>query len=278
MRLGGPIFTDGGDPERWAAAVRESGYSAAYCPDVTEDSGAGAEDYAAAARRHGIVIAEVGAWSNPIDRDEDKRKEAISWCQRRLELAERIGARCCVNIAGSRGPKWDGPHEDNVSEDTFALIVDTVRDIIDSVKPKRTFYTLETMPWVFPDSADSYLRLIEAIDRKAFAAHLDPVNLINSPPRYFANGELIRDCFAKLGPYIKSCHAKDIVLSDRLTVHLDETRPGLGRLDYAVYLRELSKLDPDTPLMLEHLSEREEYEQAARHIRGVADRTGVSLC
>ena len=26
------------------------------------------------------------------------------------------------------------------------------------------------------------------------------------------SGDVIRDCFAKLGPYIKSCHAKDILL------------------------------------------------------------------
>ena len=51
---------------------------------------------------------------------------------------------------------------------------------------------------------------------------------------------------------IKSCHAKDIALSEKLTTHLDEVRPGLGGLDYATFLRELDKLDPDTLLMIEH--------------------------
>jgi hypothetical protein len=63
------------------------------------------------------------------------------------------------------------------------------------------------MPWAYPDSPDSYLRLLKAIDRKHFAAHLDPVNLVCSPQRYFASGQLIRECFEKLGPYIRSCHA-----------------------------------------------------------------------
>ena len=133
------------------------------------------------------------------------------------------------------------------------MIVQTVREIIDAVKPIRTFYTLETMPWMYPDSADSYLELIRAIDRERFAVHLDVVNLICSPQRYFANAALIRECVAKLGPQIKSCHAKDIALADRLTVHLDEVRPGLGGLDYRALLRELNGLDPDLPLMLEHL-------------------------
>ena len=63
------------------------------------------------------------------------------------------------------------------------MIVQTVREIIDAVKPVRTFYTLETMPWMYPDSAHSYLELIRAIDRERFAVHLDVVNLVCSPQR-----------------------------------------------------------------------------------------------
>ena len=126
------------------------------------------------------------------------------------------------------------------------------------------------MPWAYPDSPASYLKLIGAIDRKQFAVHLDPVNLVCSPQRFYGNGSLIVECFEKLGPYIRSCHAKDIALSDKLTVHLDETRPGLGGLDYRIYLQELSKVDPDTPLMLEHLKTEEEYTLAASHIRSIA--------
>jgi sugar phosphate isomerase/epimerase len=59
-------------------------------------------------------------------------------------------------------------------------------------------------------------------------------------------------------------------LSGRLTTHLDEVRPGLGGLDYRVYLQELNKLSPDIPLMLEHLPTEEEYALAASHIRAVA--------
>jgi sugar phosphate isomerase/epimerase len=193
-----------------------------------------------------------------------------------LDLADRIGTCCCVNISGSRASKWDGPDAHNLTQETFDIIVETTRSIIDEVKPKRTYFTLETMPWAYPDSADSYLRLIKAIDRKRFAAHLDPVNLVNSPRRYFNSGQLIRECFSKLGPYIKSCHAKDIILEKRLTTHLSETRPGLGGLDYETFLKELSKL-PDTPLMLEHLENQEQYRQAADHIRVVAKKAGLSF-
>ena len=275
MRLGGPLFAACPDPQSWAAALRAQGYRAAYCPC---DQGASDQEvaaYAAAARQADIVIAEVGAWSNPLSPDPAVRQAALAHCQARLELAERIGARCCVNIAGSRGEQWDGHHPDNLIPETFDLVVESVRAIIDAVRPRRTCYTLETMPWMYPDSPESYQRLLAAIDRPGCGVHLDPVNLVCSPQRFYANTALIRECFARLGPLIRSCHAKDIALSPRLTTHLDEVRPGLGGLDYHTYLQELKRCDPDLPLMLEHLATEEEYDLAAAHLRTVAEQVGL---
>jgi sugar phosphate isomerase/epimerase len=172
---------------------------------------------------------------------------------------------------------WAGPHKDNLTDATFDLIVETTRKIIDAVKAKHTYFTLECMPWAYPDSADSYLKLIKAIDRKQFGVHLDPMNLITSPQIYYRNGEMIRDCFRKLGPQIKSCHAKDITLrEDNYMPQLDEIVAGKGNLDYSVFLTELAKLK-DVPLMMEHLNTADEYAEAAKYIRSVGKMVKVEL-
>lgn len=277
MRLGGPVFVEQQTPDEWIKAVRSAGYRAAYCPI---QSGATREEimaYARAAQDADIIIAEVGAWVNTLDSDNMRRNKAIRFNQDQLALADEIGAKCCVNIAGSRGEKWDGPCSLDLLPDTFDMTVETVRLIIDAVKPKHAFYTLEPMPWMFPDSPDSYLDLIRAIDRSQFGVHLDPVNWINSPQRYFNNSVFLKECFAKLGSYIISVHAKDTILGNQLTTHLDETRPGLGQLDYRVFLRELNRLHPDTPLMLEHLHSEEQYFLSAQYIRAVAQEINVGL-
>ena len=122
------------------------------------------------------------------------------------------------------------------------------------------------MPWIFPESPDAYLRLIKAIDRKSFAVHLDPVNMVVSPSVFFCNGDLIKECFKKLGPYIKSCHAKDLILKQGTYMpQFDEVRPGLGDMDYRVFLAELRNF-PEVPLMMEHLQTAEEYREAAKFI------------
>lgn len=277
IRLGGPVSGDFKDPQEWIQAVRSKGYSAVYCPVPVETDEVTVKAFEKAARDANIIISEVGAWSNPISNDEKERKEAIKKCKDSLALADLIGAGCCVNISGSRGEKWDGPHPENLSRETFDMIVQTTREIIDEVKPVRTFFTLETMPWALPDSPDSYLELIKAINRKQMAVHLDPVNMINSPRRYYYNGAFIKECFNKLGPYIKNCHAKDILLNTNLTVHLDEVLLGTGGLDYIVFLTELRKLK-DVPLMLEHLKTNAEYDQAATNVRKIGASIGIKFC
>lgn len=277
VRLGGPVYKNEYDsPETWVQAVKARGYTTANCPLDPSADDATVRAYELAAKNADIIIAEVGAWSNPLCPLDDVRNVAIEKCINGLALADRIGARCCVNVAGTLAEEGIGtPHPGNMTKDTFDRIVETTRKIIDAVKPTRTYYTLEDMPWAYPNSADSILELMKAIDRPAMAAHFDPVNLVNSPIIYFNTGALIRDAFKKLGPHIRSCHAKDTLLSTTLTTHLDEVVPGTGNLDYRAYLTELSKLD-NVPLMMEHM-QKDEYPVAAEYIRSVGKEIGILI-
>lgn len=278
IRLGGPVFGSYHGPDEWIALLKKAGFRAAYCPVPAGTESSLINAYKTAASKNDILIAEVGAWSNPISTDPDEAGKALQKCIDSLALADEIGANCCVNVSGSRSLKnWAGPHKDNLTDATFDLIVETTRKIIDAVKPTHTCFALECMPWAYPDSADSYLRLIKAIDRDRFGVHLDPVNLVVSPQIYYRNGEMIRDCFRKLGPHIRSCHAKDITLrEDNYIPQLDEIIAGKGNLDYSVYLTELARLN-DIPLMLEHLNTADEYAQAANYIRTKGQLEGVEI-
>ena len=278
VRLGGPVFESYEGPEAWVDALKKRGYRAGNCP---LEPGAGEEEIRIlekAARKHDMVIAEVGTWSNPISPDTDEARSAIEKCIAGLQLADQVGARCCVNISGSKNPEyWAGPHPDNMTQPVFDQVVETTRKIIDAVKPVRTVFALEAMPWAFPYSTETYLQLLKAIDRKGFGVHLDPVNMITSPQDYYNNGKLIREMFARLGPHIRSCHAKDITLrEDNYIPQLDELRPGLGGLDYGIFLQELSRLN-DVPLMMEHLKTDEEYKLAADHIRSIGRTVQVQI-
>ena len=278
IRLGGPIFLKTDDPQEMAREHRRLGYSAAYCPNAKPDDAARVREIEKAFAAEKVAIAEVGAWVNMLDPDLQKRQQNMRFVTGRLALAEAVGARCCVDIAGSMNPKvWYGPHPGNFSKEFFDATVENCRRLIDEVKPTRTKFTLEMMGWSLPDAPDAYLRLIKAIDRKAFAVHMDVCNGINSPERFYQSGKFIEECFRKLGPWIVSCHAKDLAWVVEMNVHFVEVVPGRGEVDYRSYLRELAKLPSEAPLMLEHLKTAEEYEEGKRHIRQVGADVAVEF-
>ena len=164
----------------------------------------------------------------------------------------------CVGHGGRiPSPRWGHSlhNPENLSQATFDKTVLTIQHIIDTVKPTRAKYGLETESSLLPDSPDIYLELVKAVDRPAFRVHLDPTNITSSVRRFYFNGDFIRDCFAKLSPYIVSCHAKDLQMIRYTQVQFVETFAGNGDLDYNAYLSELIKLEADVPLMIEHVTE-----------------------
>ena len=276
MRFGAPIDGQWKGPEGWIQALRQKGYDAAYCPVGLDARDAEIEEYRLAARENNIVIAEVGAWNNnPLHPVKETADAGYRGLVKAMVLAEKIGAKCCVNVCGSRGDVWDGHHRLNLTQETFDLIVAYVGRLLDEVKPQRTAFSLEMMPWMFPTSADENLALIEAVGRPGFVAHVDLVNITCSPRLYYENSELIKESFRKLGSLIKSVHAKDILLRDGLTTHLDEVRPGLGGFDYRSLLTAVQETDSEIPVMLEHLPQASEYDLAAAYVRGIAKELGI---
>ncbi len=266
------------DPGELARAHRRLGYRAAYCPQVELNDKERIAAIVKAYEAADVVIAEVQAFSNPRSSDPEERKRSLDFCCHQLALADELGARCCVTTAGWIGndPK-NRIHRDNLSHAGFDQIVETTRYILDSVKPKRAKYTLETMPWIIPDDPGVYVDLIKAVDRPGFAAHFDPTNMINSPRRYIDNAKFLEECFAELGPWIVSCHVKDIRLTSEFNVHLTESPVGTGVLDYRTYLRGVASLPQNPTLMLEHLDTAEEYVAAREYLLAVAKDAGVSF-
>ncbi len=278
VRLGGPLYARAEDPEERALAHLALGYRAAFCPSIPLSDSARIAATEAAFRKHGVVIAEVGRWVNLLDARPEARHANLRQVTDGLALAEAVGALCCVDIAGSYSTtQWYGPHPDNLSEKFFDAAVENARAIIDAVKPKRAKFCYEMMGWSIPDSPESTLKLIKAVGREAFGVHLDPCNLINSPARFYRNTDLLNECFDKLGPWIVSCHAKDLTWEVEMNVHFREVRPGNGSLDYRTFLERIAGLPQKPPLMLEHLPNEKEYDLARQYILEQGKAWGISF-
>ena len=280
MLLGGTVAGQWATPEEWEALLVKSRFMAITAPfDCHTDP-----DTIAALRRicdrHDVVIAELGVWKNLFDPDPQRAAAALEYAKGQLALADASGIPCCVNIAGTSSPAgWDAADPDNYTAQAYARIVDSIRGIIDAVRPTRTYYCLEPMPWMVPDGPEEYLHLIRDVDRPRFAVHMDFVNMINSPRRYLASGAFIEECFEKLAPYIRSTHIKDTRMHPtRLTTVLEECSPGEGSLDFERVLGIIDRwLPADAPVLLEHMTTFEEYAAAYDHLAAAAARAGIAI-
>ena len=278
MRLGGSVMKPYNSPKEWLAQVKELGYSAVVFPVDSTASAATIREYADVCRDNDLLIGEVGAWRNVMALDPKEREANLDWNIRQLELAETVGANCCVNISGSFAEYWDGYHPDLDTRETWDLVVSNTQRIIDAVKPIHTAYSLEPMPWMVPESPEQYLQLMKDVNRPAFKVHLDYCNMLNSIERYRHASEFITHCFELLGPHIVSIHAKDaLIVQGGLPIVINEVIPGAGSLDLSLVTKLAHGLGDDIPVFVEHLDTHEQYMQAANVMREAAKKAGVPV-
>lgn len=255
-------------PKEWAETHKALGLKSVVFP---VDCNAGEkliEAYKEEAEKHGLLIAEVGIWRNTLAADMAEREKWIDYAIRQLKMADKIGAACCVNVVGTPyGPRWDGGYRQNFSQELWQLAVKMIQRIIDEAKPMRTKFSIESMPWMIPSSPDEYLRLIKDVNRKEFGAHLDVVNMITSPERYFFNDKFLEECFSKLKGKICSCHLKDIRLKEEYTFQLEECACGQGTLDLELFAKLATAENAQMPMIIEHLSTDEEYLASLKYVQ-----------
>lgn len=269
MRIGGFVREEWESPEHWAQLNVDMGYGAVYFPVDYRADIKTIDSYAKAAKERDLIIAEIGVWNNSLEKDAALKAKNDEKAIKQFELADYVGARCCVNISGSCGDTWDGPHKDNFTQKTFEQVVLNTQKLIDTVNPKITAFSLEPMPWMYPHTPESYLELIKAVDREHFCVHFDFVNVINSIEKYYNSGAVIEDWFQKLKPYAKSCHAKDIIIGKHLTLHFDECRPGTGELDYRTLIKCAKEMDKDFPVMFEHMDDKIDFVEAMKFVKTI---------
>lgn len=270
MRLGVSTSFTHSTSQEWLDKNKELGLKSVVFPVNCEASDSLIDEYASYAHDNDITIAEVGIWRNTLAADRAERNKEIQYAIDQLLLADRIGAKCCVNVAGTpHGPRWDGGYRKNFDEDTRKEIITMIRTVIDEASPKNTTFSIESMPWMVPTGPDDYLKLLNEVERDKFSVHLDIINMVNSAERYFFLDEFVDECLEKLGDQIVSCHLKDIKLLDDYTFQLRECGPGEGVFNIRRYIDKLNRLNPDMPVIIEHLKSDEEYIQSVKYVQGL---------
>lgn len=275
IRIGGNLDFEYTPFEKLLTIIDDVNYSTILYP--YDDTNINVDTLKEFVDQHDLIIGEVGVWNNPLSKNPIIREKAILECKRKLKIADILHANCCINISGSRGEVWDGLHIDNYSQETYDRLVLTIQDIIDSVNPKNTYFALECMPWMTPDSPEQYLKLIKDVNRDRFGVHIDYVNMINSPKRFAFRDTFIKQTFELLNKWIVSVHVKDIKLIDMFPIGLQECEVGTGDINLGDVLEHCSKLENDVVIFVEHLSSIDEYKRSVKYLRDLAESRNINI-
>lgn len=292
-RLGGTVFIpdEAGNPipsnsanlaiydeDRIAALHRQKGFRAAYAPCVPMDDTARIRRVTKAFADQDVTLAEVGFWENILDQDPSARKRARTQAMERFAAADEMGVRCFITTTGAQvyGSVNDNVTEDeNIPDADLQAAADFANEVLIAVKPRRCVFTYEMFPLTALDSVSQMEKLLKAVDRPGFGVHLDLTNLYSSARAFFYRRQILNQCVQSFGDRIVSCHVKDMVLRPGLSVMLEERMIGRGHVDIGAYIRAMHEINPNMPVMLEHMNTQSEYDEAAQAIQEIAQKVAV---
>jgi sugar phosphate isomerase/epimerase len=219
-----------------------------------------------------LPIVAVSGYTNLVHPNPLKRKENIDGLKTILKFARELGAHYVVSETGTFNEESDWVyHEKNGTEEAFETICGTIRDLAKFAYDHGSVFLVENYVNNIVGTVDQVLRLFSEVNHPALGLLLDPTNYFSDVNIDDVDGELNR-IFNALGDKVKIAHAKDCKRAENTAekhadIDADESHtfrgagsvelpaPGLGILNYDLYLKRLSAMHPNIPLIIEHLEE-----------------------
>ena len=219
-----------------------------------------------------LPIVAVSGYTNLVHPNPVKREHNINELKTLLKFARDLGIPYVVSETGTFDEESDWVyHVKNGTDEAYQTICGIITDLAKFAYDHGSVFLIENYVNNIIGTVDQVLRLFGDIRHNSLGLLMDPTNYFSDGNIDDVDGELNR-IFNALGDKIKIAHAKDCKRAEDLSekhadIDADESHtfrgagsvelpaPGLGILNYNLYLKRLSALYPNIPLIIEHLDE-----------------------
>lgn len=226
-------------------------------------------------RRHDLPICAISGYTNLVHPDPEVRKRNIAMLRQIIRHAQYLGSPFVISETGTFDPDSDWVHhEKNKTEDGYEQCRDIIAGLVECAREHGAIFCTETYVNNVIGSVEETLRLFSEIDSPSLGLLMDPTN-------YFEDHNIddmdnvLNDIFDRLSGLVKIAHAKDVKRAEtdqgvqladidageghalRGVGAMELPPPGLGSLNYDVYLQRLAKEHPNIPIVIEHLDEED---------------------
>lgn len=226
---------------------------------------------------HGLRMYQAtGYWQNLITPDENRRREAVRTLQAALRLAGWMGARGIDTGPGSMNPAgpWF-PHPDNWTASARRQLVKSLKECAPAAEDAGVYLSLESHQLVTLKTPEITREILDEVGSPWVRCDYDSANWITLDT-IFDTTAALNHHFDLLGDHIVSCHAKDIWIENRLTLHLQDGCPGKGLMDFKTLFQRMEALNPDYPVIAEGNS-TEELPFVSELFHNTARELGISV-
>ncbi|MGQ7888760.1 sugar phosphate isomerase/epimerase family protein [Paenibacillus sp. WC2504] len=221
-----------------------------------------------------LPIVCISGYTNIIHPDPKKREQNLFGLQTLLKFARDLGTPYVISETGTYNTEsdwvWDPK---NGSEEAYEETCRQIESLAKFAYDHGSVFLVENYVNNVIGSVDALTRLFSDVNHPGLGLLMDPTN-------YFTDSnighvdETLNRIFHTLGDKIKIAHAKDCKPAEDLSekhAEIDAVEshtfrgagavelpaPGLGILNYDLYLQKLSKLHPNMPIIIEHLDEQD---------------------
>jgi sugar phosphate isomerase/epimerase len=236
-------------------------------------------------RMHNLPVSCISGYTNLINSDPAKRKANLDHLKQIIRFANELGSPYVISETGTYDPDSDWVHHPkNKTEEGYQECREVIHELVEFSRIHGVTFLVETYVNNVIGSVEETLRLFADIDDTNLGLLMDPTN-------YFEDhnidkmDQVLNSIFNSLSNKIKISHAKDVKRASAnhgvrmANIDADESHtlrgvglidlpaPGLGSLNYDLYIQRLAKKHPNIPMIIEHLEE-EDVPRAKKFLDG----------
>jgi sugar phosphate isomerase/epimerase len=227
-------------------------------------------------RDHNLPISCISGYTNIIHPDKAERERRVGYLKEIIRHAQYLGTPYVISETGTFNTESDWVHHPkNKTEEGFEECRKVVADLAQYAYDHGAMFLLETYVNNVVGSVEETVRMFAQVDHPGLGLLMDPTNYFETH-NIDRMDAILNQVFDTLSDKIKIGHAKDVKRSgdDKSEKHADigdenasESHtfrgvgeielpaPGLGSLNYDLYLKRLAQKHPNIAMIIEHLDE-----------------------
>jgi len=224
-------------------------------------------------RAHNLPVCAVSGYTNIVHPDPAARAQKLKHLKTLIRNARDLGTPYVISETGTFDTESDWVHHPkNKTEEGYETCREVIADLVKEAYDHGAVFLLETYVNNVIGSVGETLRLFADIDSPSLGLLMDPTNYFEDH-NIDSMDQVLNQIFDSLSDKIRIAHAKDVMRSkagasekhadiDASEAHtfrgvgaIELPAPGLGALNYDLYLERLAVKHPNIPIVIEHLEE-----------------------